>query len=174
MPDPVVTRRLLTSLRAVAEPVAERIGVEVVAIEVVGGPRPILRVSIDRVGGSTIDDCARVSRQLSPALDVADLLDAAYTLEVSTPGIERPLQRERDFVYFAGCTVRMKLFGMDARRRLSGVLLGCEDGTVRVRVGEEVRLVPLADVERAQLVLDLDQYARLGEGLHPIAQEGTP
>lgn len=164
----------MKSLRAIAEPVAEAHGLDLIAIELVGGPDTVLRVSVDRPGGATIQDCTRVSRQLSPELDTADLIQEAYSLEVSTPGIERPLQREQDFVYFTGCTARIKLYGVDGRRRLTGVLLGVESGKLTLRLEAETRLIPLADVERANLVLDLAQYARLGEGLHPIEPEGSP
>ena len=166
-------RSLIDSLRALAEPVAERQGCDLVAIELVGGlaGRRILRVSVDKPGGATIADCAKVSRALSPALDAEDLIPAAYDLEVSTPGMERPLQREKDFAYFAGCEARIKLYGMDGRRRLKARLLGAADGNVRVLVeGEGERILPLGDIERANLVLDLDQFARLGQGLHPVNQ----
>jgi ribosome maturation factor RimP len=168
------TRALLNALRGVIEPVVERLGLSLVAVELLGGPTRVLRVSIEKVGGATIEDCTRVSRQISPALDVADIVKTAYNLEVSTPGMERPLQREADFAYFTGCVARVKLFGSDGRRRLVGTLRGCEAGLLRFQVGEELREIPVSEVERANLVLDLDQYARLGEGLHPIATEGTP
>ncbi|MDP2312825.1 MAG: ribosome maturation factor RimP [Pseudomonadota bacterium] len=166
-------RSLIDSLRALAEPVAERQGCDLVAIELVGGAagKRVLRVSLDKVGGATISDCTQVSRALSPVLDAEDLIASAYDLEVSTPGMERPLQREKDFAYFAGCDARIKLYGMDGRRRLKVRLLGAADGTVRVKVDDEgERLIPLADIERANLILDLEQFARLGQGLHPVNQ----
>ncbi|MES2638605.1 MAG: ribosome maturation factor RimP [Myxococcota bacterium] len=165
-------RSLIDSLRALAEPVAERQGCDLVAIELVGGPngKRVLRVSLDKVGGASIADCAKVSRGLSPALDAEDLIASAYDLEVSTPGMERPLQREKDFAYFAGCEARIKLYGMDGRRRLKVRLLGAADGQVRVHVDDEgERIIPLSDIERANLVLDLEQFARLGQGLHPVS-----
>jgi len=164
-------RTLVDSLRTLVEPVAERQGCELVAIELVGGlaGKRVLRISIDKVGGATIADCTRVSRALSPVLDEDDLIPSAYDLEVSTPGMERPLQREKDFAYFAGCEARIKLYGMDGRRRLKARLLGASDGQVRVSVeGEGERIIPLDDIERANLILDLDQFARLGQGLHPV------
>ncbi len=164
----------MSSLRAIAEPVVEAHGLDLVAIELVHAPETVLRVSVDKPGGATIQDCTRVSRQLSPELDTADLIQVAYALEVSTPGIERPLQREKDFVYFTGCTARLKLYGVDGRRRLTGVLAGVDAGILKLRLEAETRAIPLTDVERANLVLDLDQYARLGEGLHPIEHEGSP
>jgi ribosome maturation factor RimP len=167
-------RTVIDTLRALIEPVAERQGCDLVAIELVGGlaGKRVLRVSIDKVGGATISDCTKVSRALSPVLDADDLIPSAYDLEVSTPGMERPLQREKDFAYFAGCEARIKLYGMDGRRRLKVRLLGASDGQVRVNVeGEGERILPLDDIERANLVLDLDQFARLGQGLHPVESD---
>lgn len=174
MSDVSATRSLLAAFRALAEPVVEREGLDLVAVELIGGQPRIARVSVDRVGGVDVADCARVSRRLSEVLDAADPVAGAYNLEVSSPGIDRPVQREADFVRFAGCTVRVKTFGMDGRRRVTGVILGAEDGVVRIRVGDEPRSYPVADIERANLVLSLEQYARLGEGLHPIEQESLP
>ena len=163
-----------SALRALGEPVAERFGCELVAIEILGGARTVLRVSVDRPGGATIEDCTRISRALSPVLDQADPMAGAYDLEVSTPGIERPLQREADFVRFVGCEARIKLYGSDGRRRIKARLVAVEAGQVRVNVEGEERTYALADIERANLVLTLEQYARLGQGLHPIAEGAEP
>ena len=172
MTDSLRLRSLTQALRALAEPVAERQGCEVVAVELLGAPSGgrVLRISVEKLGGASIEDCARVSRALSPALDAEDLIDGAYTLEVSTPGMDRPLQREQDFAYFTGCEARIKLFGMDGRRRMKVRLLGTDSGTVRVRLdGGEERNLSIDEIERANLVLDFEQYARLGQGLHPMA-----
>lgn len=164
-------RSLLQALRDVAEPVVERNGCELVAVELTGGSgaRRVVRISVDRAGGATIDDCTRVSRQLSPTLDAADLFDVSYDLEVSTPGMERPLQREKDWVYFTGCTVRLRTWEMDARRRVRGEIAAVEGGSVTVRTEEGPRTFLLDDIERANLVLSFEQYARLGEGKHPVS-----
>lgn len=176
--EPVVTRTLIARLRELAEPIAERFGCDLVAIELLGAPGGrgrVLRVSIDKLGGAGIDECAKVSRALSPALDAEDLVAGSYDLEVSTPGMERPLQREQDFQRFAGCDVKIKVYGMDSRRRLRGKLLGCRDGLVEVENAQGRHTIPMEDVERANLVLDFEQYARLGQGLHPIPEpEGDP
>jgi ribosome maturation factor RimP len=178
MHDTSRLRSLVEALRALAEPVAARQRCDVVAVELLGGTAGsgrILRISIERPGGATIEDCTRVSRGLSPLLDESDIIDGAYNLEVSTPGMDRPLQREQDFAWFAGCDARIKLYGMDGRRRMKVRLLGADGGVVRVRLdsGEE-RAIPLDDIERANLALDLEQYARLGQGLHPVAEGETP
>ena len=174
---PTDLRSLLAALRALAEPIAERVDVDVVAIEVTGsssyGSR-VLRVSLDKAGGATITDCARFSRIFSPALDAADVIAAAYNLEVSTPGIERPVQRLVDFEKFAGCSCRLKTWDMDSRRRLKCLILGVDGDEVRVAVEGVERRYHIDDIERANLLLDLDQYERLGQGLHPMAPPAEP
>lgn len=173
----IVTHALLSKLRAIVEPVVEAANCQLVAVEIAGAGlrgRRVLRVSVDRPGGVDVGTCAHISRRLSPVLDVEDPIDIAYDLEVSTPGIERPLQREADFQYFAGCEVRVKPFGVEGKRAWKGVLLGATDGIVRVRIADETRELPLNSIERAHLILDLAQFARLGEGLHPIETGEVP
>lgn len=175
MSDPSQTRRLQETLRALAEPVVAQQGCELVAIELLGGGGgTILRVSVDKPGGSTIEDCTRISRAFSRVLDEADPIGSSYDLEVSTPGIERPLQRESDFARFVGCEARVKLYGGDSRRRIKARLLEVAGGRVRVDVDGEQRTWAIADIERANLILTLEQYARLGQGLHPIAEGAKP
>ncbi|HEX2202743.1 MAG TPA: ribosome maturation factor RimP [Longimicrobium sp.] len=151
------------ALTAELERRVEELGYEMVELERAGSrARPILRLRIDlpdsRPGepGVSLDDCARVSRALEPFLDARDDLSDRYVLEVSSPGVERPLVRRRDWERFAGSEVRLKgkepLAGR--ARTLQGVLLGL-GGEERVRLrlpdGEEVE-VPLAEVSGANLV----------------------
>ncbi len=175
----LVTPDILRRLRDTIDPVVERLGYQLVAVEITGGAdsRTVLRISIDMEGGVGIDDCSRVAREVSPALDVDDPIVEAYNLEVSTPGIERPVQKLADFQRFAGCEVRIKPFGVEGRRRVKGVLLGAEPGAgggvVRVRVDKDERLFPVDSIERANLVLTFDQFQRLGKGLPPNETEST-
>ncbi len=152
------------------EPTVDREGYELVAVEFMTlDGRPTLRVSIDRPGGVTVKDCSRVSRAISPALDVEDPIDGAYHLEVSSPGIDRPLQRPSDFNRFAGYQVRIQLeaAGPGERRRYKGLLVGARDGEVEVEVDGERHRLNLDSVERARLVLDLDEYQQLAEAPPP-------
>lgn len=164
------------AFRTMLEPTVERLGYELVAIEFVGGQpgRRALRVSIDKVGGVGIGDCTKVSRQLSPLLDAEDPIDGAYDLEVSTPGIERPLQRAEDWARFAGCEARVRPRGVEAKRALRGRIVGIEGDVVTLDVGGESRRYALDDIERAHLVLDLEQFQRLGQGLHPLHPGDSP
>lgn len=143
----------------------EELGYEFVELERTGSrTRPIFRIRIDRPGaepgkGVTLDDCARVTRELEPLLDSRPELGGRYVLEVSSPGVERPLVRPRDFERFAGREVALRgaqpLAGRS--RRLQGELLGLsgEEGDERIRLrledGEVVE-IPRAQVTRAHLV----------------------
>jgi ribosome maturation factor RimP len=164
MPDPGSA-----GLAADIERTVEEMGFELVELEVAGHrARPILRVYLDRpdsvpgTPGVSLDDCTAVSRALEPMLDAREDLSDRYVLEVSSPGVERPLTRPRDWTRFAGQEVSVRGKGPLAgkARRLDGELLGLSDGDevgLRLAGGEEVRF-PLAEVEKAHLVF------RWGEG----------
>ncbi|HEX9836193.1 MAG TPA: ribosome maturation factor RimP [Alphaproteobacteria bacterium] len=138
------------------EPVLEGMGYELVRVHLSGGHRPIVQVMAERRDGRamTVEDCAEISRNVSPVLDVADPIASAYTLEVSSPGIDRPLVRPKDFDRFAGFEARLETDRpIDGRRRFRGRLMGLDGAEVRLRCeGTEVRL-PLAEVSKAKLVL---------------------
>ena len=150
------------------EPTVRRQGYELVAVELTGvGGRRTLRVSVDHPGGIGVKDCSKVSRALSPLLDVEDPLSGAFDLEVSSPGDERPIQRPSDFLRFAGYTARVKLEKGEGRRRYKGVLLGLEGTDLKIQVDGEEHRLPLVEVERAHLVLTLDEYLALAEDPPP-------
>ncbi len=121
----------------------------------------ILRVFIDLRPGSTqanvgVADCAEVSHQLSTVLDVADVIAPAYSLEVSSPGLNRPLKKEADFRRFVGqkAKIRTKHPVGAERRNFSGLLVAVEAGKVKIDVGDQVCEVPVDDVEKANLVYE--------------------
>ena len=153
MSEPALERQLEQRVAA--------LGYEVVEVERAGSKsRPVLRVRIDRADsepgrGVTLDDCSRVSRALEELLDSDERMVERYVLEVSSPGLERPLVRDRDFERFAGREVA--LLGHESLagrgRRLEGELLGLEAGRVRVRLGHgEVVDIPRAEIARAHLI----------------------
>jgi ribosome maturation factor RimP len=145
-------------VRALLEPSVIGLGYELVGVELQGrGARTLLRLYIDGPEGITLDDCERVSRQVGAVLDVEDPFRGPFTLEVSSPGADRPLFTPRDFERFAGARVRVKLeVPVGGRRKVTGVLQGCTDGAVVVvEEGTELRL-PLAAVREARLVPELE------------------
>lgn len=115
-------------------PITEANGFELVDVEFVKeGPNWYLRVFIDKDGGITIDDCELVSRALEKVLDENDPIEQAYVLEVSSPGIDRQLKKDKDFIKYAGELVDVKLFKpQDGSKTYQGVLKGLEDGVVAV------------------------------------------
>ncbi len=147
-------------LSPIIEPVVTGQGYELVDVEFkneMGGW--VLRVFIDNPraeGGVGLDDCANVSRELSAVLDVEDVIPGHYSLEVSSPGLNRPLKKEADFARFVGkkAKIRTRHPVGESRRNFSGTLLGVDGGKVRIDVGDQVCEVPVDDVEKANLVYE--------------------
>lgn len=136
------------------EPGIRSMGYELVGVEYHGGKAGgLLRVYIDSEDGISADDCQRVSYQVSGVLDVEDPIPGHYTLEVSSPGLDRLLFRPRDFERFAGHEVRVRMrFPLEGQRRFKGRLLGLQDDTVVIEQdGEQVSL-PYEQIEQARLV----------------------
>jgi ribosome maturation factor RimP len=140
---------------AVAEPVLEGLGFRLVRVRISGLAGCTVQIMAERPDGSmSIEDCEAASRALSPVLDVADPIDRAYRLEISSPGIDRPLVRRSDFDRYAGHMVKIELaVPLDGRRRFRGVLLGTEGDAARVRREDA------AAEESADIVLKIDDMA---------------
>jgi ribosome maturation factor RimP len=119
----------------------------------------VLRVLIDRKGGITLDACARVSREFGQLLDVGNTMPATYRLEVSSPGLDRPLKNEADFILYTGRQVRIKTTDpVSGRRNFKGALLGCTEGKIMVKVeGSDVFSIPLASICKANLELEVNR-----------------
>ena len=139
---------------ALIEPTLQSLGFEVVRVAFVG--ERTLQIMVDRTDGAEVqvDDCASVSRAISAVLDVEDPIPGNYTLEVSSPGIDRPLTRAGDFSRFAGHQVKVELReAMDGRKRFRGRLLGLAGADIRLACDEAEVELPLDQVRRAKLVL---------------------
>lgn len=145
------------------EPVVERAGLELVAVELTStnGQR-VLRVSVDQPGGVGFPALSRLSEALSPVLDVEDPVPGAYSLEVSSPGIERPIQRPEDFDRFVGYRAKIKLDAGEGRRRFAGRLLGRREGAVAIEVDGIEHALPLERITKANLDLSVEEYKALG------------
>lgn len=116
------------------------------------GPNWYLRVYIDKPGGVTLDDCQAVSEYLSEELDRMDPIEHSYILEVSSPGVNRPLKTDRDYERFRGREVDVKLYApLDGKKELSGRLLGLEEGIVSLQIGEKVVNIPKEKIASARL-----------------------
>lgn len=137
-------------------PSLQAMGYSVVRVSFTGGRRPTLQIMAERNDeqAMTVDDCATISHSVSALLDVADPIATAYHLEISSPGIDRPLVRRTDYERFAGFEAKIELQRpMDGRRRFRGKLLGLADDSVKLLVGDQSLLLPLASIARAKLVM---------------------
>jgi len=146
-------------LKAVAEPVLGSMGMELVLAEyLTEHGRKILRLFIDKPGGVSIDDCADVSRELGAVLDVEDLIPRRYILEVSSPGLDRPLVKETDYVRFAGRKANIRTRqAIDGRRNFKATIDGASNGVVTV-TDSEGRQWELAfdNIEKSRLEFELE------------------
>jgi ribosome maturation factor RimP len=146
------------SLMELLDPVAEAAGYEIVRLRLMGGGMRRLQIMAERPDGHMdVDDCARLSRAVSEVLDAADPIAGEYVLEVSTPGVDRPLTRLKDFEAFEGYEARLELDRVaEGRRRFRGQLAGVEDENVGINLDEEpdaTVYVPFAWITDAKLVL---------------------
>jgi ribosome maturation factor RimP len=152
---------LAARIAAVAEPAIEALGYRLVRIKVAGAEGCTVQIMAERADGSmTVEDCEAVSRALSPVLDVADLIERAYRLEISSPGIDRPLVRKSDFERYAGRLTKIEMeIPVDGRKRFRGILAGTEGEAARLRrddmeAGVEAEiLLPISEMSEARLVL---------------------
>lgn len=142
------------------DPVIADLGFRLVRVRIMGREDQTVQIMAERADGTiSIDDCEAISRQLSPLLDAADVMPRAYNLEISSPGIDRPLVRPSDFEDWAGHQAKIELNELlDGRRRFSGTLEGFEDGEVRLEVdldqiGVQVIGLPVDLIGEARLVL---------------------
>lgn len=158
----------------IVEPVAEALGLELVRVRLMGGEQMTLQIMAERPDGTMdVDACAELSREVSAILDVEDPIDAEYFLEVSTPGIDRPLTREKDFVTWTAHRAKIEMHTpVDGRKRFTGALAGVRDGFVRLiaKDGTESE-IPFADIQTAKLTLT-DQLIKDAEARSKAA--GVP
>jgi ribosome maturation factor RimP len=150
-------------LRRLIEPAVTALGYELVGVEFIQGKSGLLRVYIDADAGVGVADCQVVSHQVSGILDVEDPIRGQYHLEVSSPGLDRPLFRARDFERYAGQEVTVRLVApLNGRRNFRGILAGIRDGRVIVQMGEEELEVALDEIDQARLVPDFDSHRAEG------------
>ncbi|PHS69671.1 MAG: ribosome maturation factor RimP [Methylophaga sp.] len=131
----------------------ESLGYEMVGVEYIkNGQHTVLRIYIDADQGISIEDCERVSHQVSGILEVEDPINAAYSLEVSSPGFDRPLFKARDFERFSGSEAKLSVkLPINGRRNFTGVLQGFSDGNILIEVDGEVYELPLSKIAKARL-----------------------
>lgn len=157
------TVELLTQLLT---PVVESFGCELWGLEFnnPGGKRGMLRIYIDKPEGVNLTDCEQVSRQVSSVLDVEDPIHSEYVLEVSSPGMDRPLYTEAQFKQYIGSTLRVKLQRpLEGRRQFTGLLRGVEKQELVLLIDDNEFLLPLETVDKANLIPQFDSTSNNGK-----------
>lgn len=148
--------QLLDGVRQAAEPILKAYGLELADVEYQRESQGwVLRVLLDREGGVTIDDCAQVSGELGTILDVREIIPNPYVLEVSSPGLTRPLKKPEDFQKYRNHLVKVKTFEpLEGRKNFKGTLLGLEGDLVRVAVDGQDYEIPLKSIAKANLEIE--------------------
>jgi ribosome maturation factor RimP len=160
-PRLIVDSGVAARVGTLIEPVMADLGYRLVRVRVTAQSGCTVQVMAERADGSmTVEDCETVSRAISPGLDVADLIERAYRLEISSPGIDRPLVRRSDFDRYSGHLVKIEMeVALDGRKRFRGTLLGTENDIVKISTDDAAAGEPadvvlrIADMEDAKLVL---------------------
>ncbi len=154
--------QILTQIEMLVIPILDDFGFELVDLQFKPeGSQWALRIFIDKPGGVVLDDCAAVSREVGAILEIEDLIKSSYRLEVSSPGLDRPLKKPADFERFAGQKIRLKTFSLldpdqrgHTRKTFVGTLLGLEDEQVRLELNDKhggLAIIPLDGIEKANL-----------------------
>lgn len=147
----------IRKIEEMVEPALEGMGYELVRVRMSGTARPTLQIMADRADGAgmTVDDCAEISHVVSALLDVEDPIHGAYSLEVSSPGIDRPLTRPKDFKRYEGFEAKIELrHAADGQRRFRGRIESFENGLLRLAMKDGEMAVPFEDIQHARLVLN--------------------
>jgi ribosome maturation factor RimP len=144
-------------ITSMISPSIEAMGYRIVRVAFTGGRRPTLQIMAERLDDAamSVDDCADISRNVSAILDVADPIETEYTLEVSSPGIDRPLVVREDYVRYAGYEAKIETARpLEGRKRFRGRLLGADESVVRMKLDDEGEVaLPLGEILKAKLVL---------------------
>lgn len=153
-------------IQDLVEPTINDMGFEVVRVHVSGGQTLKVQIMTEPLDGGdmSVDWCAKISRAVSAVMDVEDPIVDAYTLEVSSPGLDRPLVRQKDFDRFSGFEAKIELqHVIDGRRKFSGRLLGTEDDNIKIDIDGETVNVLFSDIAKAKLIVTDEMIAQLGK-----------
>jgi ribosome maturation factor RimP len=147
---------LIQEVSKTIEPILRSQGLELIDVEYNREAQGwVLRIYLDREGGITVEDCAEASRELGAILEVRDLIPNRYVLEVSSPGVTRPLKRPEDFNKYQNRSVKIKLFmPLEGRRNFKGKLLGLKEDKVSVESERRIYEIPIQNIAKANLEVD--------------------
>jgi ribosome maturation factor RimP len=157
MPKEIVDR-----VSVIADPILSNEGMELVEIEYRRESKGwVLRLYIDKEGGVTLDDCTRISQEVGRSLDVEDFISTPYTLEVSSPGLARPLKKEKDFMKYRNHMIKVKTIDpIENRRQFKGKLLGITENRIEIAMDGGVFQILLSNVAKANLEIDWDMLRK--------------
>ena len=147
---------IIKQITGLIGPVLDDIGFELVDLEYLSKHgRWVLRLYIDKDGGVTIDDCARVSREIADLIDVKDIIEHEYVLEVSSPGVNRPLKKNRDFILAIGKKIKVKMVTpVEGQRNFTGNLKNFQERTIYLETEGKLVTLPLPEVDKANLIFE--------------------
>ena len=152
----------MQAVRALIAPSLADIGYEVVRVKTIGAEPVTLQIMAERLDEDTmtVEDCASISRTVSAIFDVEDPIIGAYTLEVSSPGLDRPLVRKKDFERYSGLEAKIELHqALNGKRRYSGMLAGYADGVVTIVTENGATNLPFEEIDKAKLIITDDLLA---------------
>jgi ribosome maturation factor RimP len=154
--EEMMTKSIIDQVRVIADPILSNEGMELVEIEYRREARGwVLRLFIDKEGGVTVDDCTHISQEVGRSLDVEGFILVPYALEISSPGLTRPLKNERDFIKYQNHLIRVKTFDpIGNRRQFKGKLLGISEKRIEIVVDGGVYQIPLSNVAKANLEIE--------------------
>ncbi len=154
--SPESKEKIIARVKELTEPLCESEGMELVHVEYQReSAGRILRIYIDRPGGIRIDDCKVISRQLSDLLDVCIEIDEAFSLEVTSPGLDRPLSKKEDFERFKGNIAKIRIkTPVNGQKNFKGVLIGISDEIVILKSNDKIISINFQDINNARLVMD--------------------
>ena len=149
-------------VRAIADPIISDEGMELVDVEYRRESKGwVLRLYLDKDGGVTLDDCTRISQEVGRSLDVEDFIQIPYTLEVSSPGLTRPLKTEKDFMKYRNSLIKVKtLDPIQNRRQFKGRLLGVSANQIEMEAEGGIFQIPLSNVVKANLEVEPDLFRK--------------
>jgi ribosome maturation factor RimP len=151
-------KEIVDRVRSMADPIILNEGMELVDVEYRRESKGwVLRLTLDKEGGVTLDDCTRISQEVGRSIDVEDFIQTAYTLEVSSPGLTRPLKTEKDFMKYRHRLIKVKTVDpIENRRQFKGRLLGVSENRIEIEGDGGIFQIPLSNVAKANLEVDQD------------------
>ena len=152
----MVPKEIVERVRLMSDPILLNEGMELVKVDYRREARGwVLRLTIDKEGGVTLDDCSRVSQQVGRELDVEDFISAPYALEVSSPGLTRPLKSEKDFIKHCNRLIKVRTVDpINSHQQFKGKLLGVSNNQIELEMEEGIIQIPLAKIAKANLEIE--------------------